>query len=298
MILKVGSRGKEVKELQEFLEISADGIFGQGTADTVSKWQAKNKLDVDGIVGPATWNAMGLATTDIEEAPKTFDKDIYHTLSGLTVHQHMLPTDEYMTGSNPEYVFLHHTAGWHNPFRTIDHWGRDSRGKVATEFVLGGQSIKGNDDEYDGVLVQCTPQGGWGWHLGTGRSHMHQNSVGIEVNNFGWIKDGKTYAGTKADTSQLITLAKPFRGYSTWHRYSDKQIEVLKDWILWIGERDGIDVREGLPKLIKSVGADAFEYIQDVRDGKLKGVWTHTNVRKDKVDMFPQPELMDMLVSL
>jgi hypothetical protein len=27
-------------------------------------------------------------------------------------------------------------------------------------------------------------------------------------------------------------------------------------------------------------------------------VWTHTNVRKDKVDMFPQPELMDMLVSL
>ena len=298
MILKAGSRGKEVKLLQEFLQILADGIFGQGTEAAVCRWQTKNNLDVDGIVGPATWDAMGLATTDIGEAPKTFDKDTYHTLSGLTVHQHILPTDEYMTGSKPEYVFLHHTAGWHNPFRTIDHWGRDSRGKVATEFVLGGQSIKGNDDEYDGVLVQCTPQGGWGWHLGTGRSHMHKNSVGIEVNNFGWIKNGKTYAGTKADPSQLVTLAKPFRGYTTWHRYSDKQIEVLKDWILWIGERDGIDIREGLPKLIKSVGADAFEYIQDVRDGKLKGLWTHTNVRKDKVDMFPQQELLDMLVSL
>ena len=61
---------------------------------------------------------------------------------------------------------------------------------------------------------------------------------------------------------------------------------------------DGIDIGEGLPKLIKSIGADAFEYIPDVKAGKLKGVWTHTNVRKDKVDMFPQPELMDMLVSL
>jgi len=127
---------------------------------------------------------------------------------------------------------------------------------------------------------------------------MHQHSVGIEVNNFGWIKDGKTYAGTRAAESQIVTLDKPFRGYKTWQRYSDKQIEVLRDWILWIGERDGIDICEGLPKLIKSIGADAFEYIPDVRAGKLKGVWTHTNVRKDKVDMFPQPELMDMLVSL
>ena len=127
---------------------------------------------------------------------------------------------------------------------------------------------------------------------------MHTNSVGIEVNNFGWIKNGKTYAGTTADPSQLVTLDKPFRGYKTWHKYSDKQIAVLKRWLGWIAERDNIDIREGLPTLIKSIGADAFEYMPDVRAGKLKGLWTHTNVRKDKVDMFPQPELMDMLVSL
>ena len=291
MVLRKGSRGNEVKELQEFLGIGADGVFGPGTEAAVKAWQKENGLVDDGIVGPATLDCMGLVGTDNSETT-------YQTSNGLTVHRHMLPPNEYMTGSKPEYVFLHHTAGWHNPFRTVDHWGRDNRGKVATEFVLGGQSIKGDDDQHDGVLVQCTPEGGWGWHLGRGRSHMHQNSVGIEVNNFGWIKDGKTYADTRADRSQIVVLSKPFRGYSTWHRYSDKQIEVLRDWILWIGERDGIDIREGLPKLIKSIGADAFEYIQDVRDGKLKGLWTHTNVRKDKVDMFPQPELMDMLVSL
>ncbi|MBC8397963.1 MAG: peptidoglycan-binding protein [Flavobacteriales bacterium] len=291
MILKYGSKGKEVKELQEFLCISTDGHFGRGTESAVKTWQANNKLIADGIVGPATWDAMGLATTDAEETT-------YITENGLLINRHMLPKGEYMTGSKPEYVFLHHTAGWHNPFNTVDNWSRDTRGKIATEFVLGGQSIKGNDDKYDGVLVQCTPEGGWGWHLGTGGSHMHQHSVGIEVNNFGWIKDGKTYVGTRAAESQIVTLDKPFRGYKTWQRYSNKQIEVLRDWILWIGERDGIDICEGLPTLIKSIGADAFEYIPDVKAGKLKGVWTHTNVRKDKVDMFPQPELMDMLVSL
>ena len=43
-------------------------------------------------------------------------------------------------------------------------------------------------------------------------------------------------------------------------RYSDKQIESLRLWILYIAERDGIDVRKGLPELIKEKGADAFEF--------------------------------------
>lgn len=291
MVLKNGSQGKEVKEIQEFLGLSTDGKFGPKTHNKVCEWQKENNLVVDGIVGPATWNAMGLASTDNSELTE-------RTKSGLIINKSFLPQNEYMTGSKPEYVFLHHTAGWNNPYKTIKHWAGDTRGKVATEFVLGGQSIKGNDNRYDGELVQCMPQGGWGWHLGTGRSFMHKNSVGIEVNNFGWVKDGRTYAGTKADMSQIVTLAKPFRGYKTWHRYSDKQIEVLRDWILWVGERDNIDVRAGLPALIKVKGADAFEFNQDVLDGKHKGLWTHSNVRKTKSDMFPQPELMDMLVSL
>jgi len=293
MLLKVGSRGKDVKELQEFLNIDADGIFGVGTKAVVQKWQANNGLVADGIVGPKTWDAMGLATTD-------FSEQIYTTENGLVIERHFLPVGEYKTGpTNKEYVFLHHTAGWHNPFKTIDHWGRDSRGAVATEFVLGGPSIKGNDNKYDGKMVQAFPEGGYGWHLGkNGSQHMHTHSVAIEVNNFGYIVDGKTYAGTTAHESQIVELSKPFRGHKTWHRYSDAQIEALHKWILWIAERDSIDVRAGLPALIKEKGAEAFEWNEDAYYGRVKGLWTHTNTRKDKVDMFPQQELMDMLVSL
>ena len=293
MLLKLGSQGKEVKELQEFLEISADGDFGPKTEAAVKKWQLANGLIADGIVGPKTWDAMGLATTDASEK-------VYTTDNGLVIHRHFLPVGEYKQGPiNAEWLFLHHTAGWHNPYKTIDNWGRDSRGAVATEFVLGGPSVKGNDDKYDGEMVQAFPHGDYGWHLGkNGSQKMHVNSVGIEVCNFGYVVDGKTYAGTTVADSQIVELAQPFRGHKLWHRYSDAQIEALHKWILWIAERDNIDVRAGLPALIKEKGADAFEWNEDAYYGRVKGLWTHTNTRKDKVDMFPQQELMDMLVSL
>ena len=50
--------------------------------------------------------------------------------------------------------------------------------------------------------------------------------------------------------------------------------------------------------MVKEKGADAFEWNADAYYGKVKGLWTHTNTRKDKFDMFPQPELLDMLISL
>jgi hypothetical protein len=93
-------------------------------------------------------------------------------------------------------------------------------------------------------------------------------------------------------------LNKAFRGYTHWHKYSDKQIGELKELILHIGDRDSIDIRAGLPKLIKEKGADAFEWNEKAFNGKEQGLWSHTNTRKDKTDMFPQQELMDMLVSL
>jgi hypothetical protein len=296
MVLKKGSRGENVKILQEFLNISADGVFGPGTEKSVKAWQSENNLTADGIVGPKTWSAMGLdelVTTDNSER-------IVELPDGLVIEQYFLPKGEYKNGpTDKEYLFLHHTAGWHNPYKVIDGWGRDSRGAVSTEFVLGGPSVKGNDTTHDGKLLQCFPEGAYGWHLGkNGSQHMHTHSVGIEVCNFGYVVNGKTYAGTFVHESQIVTLPEAFRGHKDWHRYSDKQIEVLRKWILYIAERDNIDVRAGLVEEIKAKGASGFEFNEDAYYGKVKGMWTHTNTRKDKVDMFPQPELLDMLLSL
>lgn len=305
MILKQGITSKEVKSIQQFLNangfiITKSGpgspgnetdFFGPGTHAALSKWQELNGLKPDGIVGVLTRNAMGLATTDLTES--TPPKNI------VKIKTHFLPKGEYLEGpTKKQWVFLHHTAGWNNPYTTIDSWGRDTRGAVATEFVLGGQKTTNGDTTFDGELVQAFPTGGYGWHLGTGNSVMHKNSVGIEVCNFGWVKNGKTYVNTEVDSNQIVKLSAPFRGHKEWHRYSDSQISVLKSWILFIAKRDNIDVRKGLPQLIKSQGANAFDFFDINYVSKNPGLWNHTNVRKDKSDMFPQQELIDMLMSL
>lgn len=58
VILRRGSRGTEVKRMQEALKISADGVFGPGTERALKAWQRSNGLTADGIAGPATFGKM------------------------------------------------------------------------------------------------------------------------------------------------------------------------------------------------------------------------------------------------
>ena len=58
MLLKNGSKGEEVKQLQTLLGLSADGSFGPMTEAKVKEWQTKNGLTADGIVGDGTWGKM------------------------------------------------------------------------------------------------------------------------------------------------------------------------------------------------------------------------------------------------
>ena len=61
MILKLGSRGNEVKVLQEKLNLKADGIFGPLTEEAVKDFQRSNGLEVDGIVGVNTLSKLNLS---------------------------------------------------------------------------------------------------------------------------------------------------------------------------------------------------------------------------------------------
>jgi hypothetical protein len=57
-LLKNGSRGELVKELQLALNIDADGIFGPNTEKAVREFQEQKQLAVDGIVGSNTWEKL------------------------------------------------------------------------------------------------------------------------------------------------------------------------------------------------------------------------------------------------
>ena len=104
--------------------------------------------------------------------------------------------------------------------------------------------------------------------------------------------------GVEVHPSQIVELKKPFKGSKFWHKYSDKQLNILKDLIHYIADRDGIDVRKGLPAMVKSIGADAFDFLNVPHVSANPGLWTHSNVLGSKTDMFPQQELLDLLISL
>lgn len=292
MVLKIGCCGDEVKQIQLALGLKADGIFGIKTENAVKEFQKENGLFIDGIVGENTLDALNINfDTDLTIFnPYDFDIDEYHLQKG-----------EYLDGDyKNDYIVLHHTAGGANPRSVVDGWSKDSLGKVATEFVIGGQNCKTGNIKYDGQIVRAFPEGCQGYHIGSsGSSYMNTHSVGIEICNFGYLKDGKTYTGTVANQSQVISLDVPFRGFLHWHKYSDEQINAVRDLLLYISNRDNIDLHEGLYKWINDEGViKAFDFHKDAYDGNIKGLLTHTNIRKDKFDCSPQPNFVDMIMSL
>ena len=66
MLLKNGSKGEDVKKLQEKLGVEAIGTFGPKTEAAVKAWQKANGLKDDGIVGDGTWSKLfGESTPEV-----------------------------------------------------------------------------------------------------------------------------------------------------------------------------------------------------------------------------------------
>ena len=68
-VLRQGARGNEVKEVQRrlkqwgYYQGEVDGIFGSGTKSAVIAFQKKNGLTPDGVVGKATYKALGMTSS-------------------------------------------------------------------------------------------------------------------------------------------------------------------------------------------------------------------------------------------
>lgn len=104
-VLRQGSRGQDVITLQYLLDViseyypdipavTQDGIFGAGTKQAVTAFQSRMGLAPDGIVGPATWNALyrtyqgieqNVPTPNPDPAPDTGGSFAYTVKSGDTL---------------------------------------------------------------------------------------------------------------------------------------------------------------------------------------------------------------------
>jgi hypothetical protein len=227
------------------------------------------------------------------------------------IKRNLLPTSQYFAKSGPKNnIFLHFTMGWNNPFNTITDWATDTRGKIGTQYVIGGINISTGDTQYDGVIVQAIPDEGYAWHIGIGDTEVHRNSIGIEICNFGYLteKNGKfyTYTGREVNKKYVSALETPFRGYKYYHKLTVEQLKSLIYLIKLLAKKHSIDITKGIVSKLKvKKDNSAFDFDQNVVNGKLRGMHTHTNVSPknkyggyDKWDLAPTPELIDTLILL
>ena len=75
--LKKGSRGDDVRILQQALKLYPDGVFGPLTEEAVKEFQRKYGLVADGIVGPHTW-ALIQGDPVIKKSKRSINEIIVH----------------------------------------------------------------------------------------------------------------------------------------------------------------------------------------------------------------------------
>lgn len=304
---------EQICKIQKVLGFEENGILDEHAKAGIKNFQIKMGLAGTGELDNNTFEAFSkrynLDSISVTQNDCNATTDLSETDVAYKINESYLSKDEYVTDygkiKGRKHIFLHHTSGWNDPYGAIKDWENDNRGRIATHYVIGGINIKTNDEQYDGEIVKCIPDDYFGWHLGSTSDYginfeMHKTSIGIEICNFGWLtqKNGKyyTYTGTEVPIKYVCDLGFKFRGYQFWHSYTDAQIDSLENLLRMLGKKYSIDLSKGLAeRLLKMTSNDAFEYSKNIVAGKINGILSHTNVRKDKFDVFPQKELVEML---
>ena len=293
-MLKYGDKGPQVTEIQKLLsllgyDLIIDGDFGDKTLRSLKAFQKKMGLDADGVAGPKTLEALKAAQkrTSKEEKTTPTPKN-YNSGSLNTIKNYQLDATQYIKQSTPkDKIFIHFTAGGPSAPNVIKYWNKDEP-RVATAYVIGGD---------DGEVYECFHPDYWSFHLGVKGTNgaLDKSSVGIEICSYGPLKEknGKFYAWpadwtTEVSSDKVYTLDKEFRGYKYFQAYTDKQMESLEKLLEFLIEEYNILVQ-------KSFDLSWFEYNDSLISKKTPGIWTHTNVRKDKSDSYPDKRLIEML---
>lgn len=212
----------------------------------------------------------------------------------MNVTKILLTNDQfYDTVQSKKQIVLHHTAGGPNPFNVVHGW-QFSPERVATSYVISGK--EDSTKKYkEGEIIQCFDDSKWAYHLGlknTANEKLNQESIGIEICNWGQLilKDGKylNYVNKEVPATEVVKLEPPYRGFVYFHKYSDKQLASLKTLLEFLTQKYNIS----------TIYHDKMFEVNNEALAGASGIWSHTSYRMDKVDVNPQPNLINILKSL
>lgn len=200
-------------------------------------------------------------------------------------------------------IVIHHTISGNGVEGDISSWEGDSK-RVATCMII----------DRDGIPWQLFSSKYWAGHLGAGNLNLDKNSLGIELDNWGWLIPGDgtikqfgrnpdgtpkfvhtvvgkfyAYYGNSV-TCPMTYYDEGFRGYKYYETYTEKQLRTLGELILYW-------------KLRYAIPVDYKSDMWDVSPRALAGapgIWTHVSYRPmpEKSDCHPQQNFIEMLKTL
>lgn len=201
-------------------------------------------------------------------------------------------------------IVLHHTVSGDGVDGDLNWW-KQTQDRIATAIVIAR----------DGTIYQCFSTRYWAYHIGPVQCSFRKiganyrdcdpNTIGVELDSWGALvkKDGKFFpvrwnsehnryepwfkAGEVAP-GNVVEHDRPFRGFRYYERYTDAQLQSLKELLKYWEKYWGIPL---------DYHANMWELNREALTG-VPGVYTHVSYREDKSDCHPQPGLIDMLKSL
>lgn len=216
------------------------------------------------------------------------------------IDQDNLTPDQYFKedcSALKKQIVLHHTAGGPSAENTVHGWQFTTE-RVGTAFLI----------DADGVIHQAFGSKYWAYHIAFSRNtnkvpefyhnftretNIAKGSIGIEICNWGQLiqkKDGEfyNYINNIVPKDQVIELETPHRGYKFFHKYNDKQLASLKELLVYLCATYNID---------KTYDHGIWDINTRALDGD-NGIFAHVSYRSDKVDVNPQPKLIELLKTL
>lgn len=136
----------------------------------------------------------------------------------------------------------------------------------------------------------------WSYHLGQGtiggNSNMSKQSIGIEISNYGPLKNVKgnmidAYGGTYCTEDDFAFYEEiPFRENLYFASMTERQINSTAALLNHLSKKHGIALNFKMDEKVFASDAEARAY---------SGIFTHANVRKDKSD-WPMSDSYKVLI--
>ncbi len=264
------SEQETIRRTQQLLftighDLAIDGLYGPETESNLKDFQEQTGLAKTGEINQETKQSLLVKMESLPEP--NIDQSSYP-----------LKSNAYIRESYPKKtIVIHHTMG-----HTIDDKGNEKMSHVNHWQNLENRIGAAFSISYFGRIYQHFDPEYWLYHLGIEGSERDAEAIAIELCNEGALsKEGDHFTWFNGKVTykrpQDEPVHHPWRKQEYWAPYSPAQMKALIQLIRHLIQEFGL-----APDLIPH---NAYE--PSLLEGDFEGIYTHSNLRKDKLDVSP-----------